>query len=143
MLFDNDGKALLESKFRDQKLRKLRLNMADAKTTVSELISAVTKFEAEREWEQFHSPKNLAMGIAVETGELLEHFIWIDEAESREVVNDKEQLNQIKEEMADVFCYLLNLAQVLKIDLSEAFYEKMKLNAQKYPAEKYRGRYKL
>lgn len=117
--------------------------MADAQSTIQELIDTVAAFEAERDWRKFHSPKNLAMGIAIETGELLEHFQWISEDESRQVVNDPEQMDQIRQEIADVFCYLLGLAQSLDLDLSDAFYDKMKRNAEKYPADQYRGRYKL
>ena len=117
--------------------------MADDKTTIRELIEVVAQFEAQRDWAQFHSPKNLALGVAIETGELLEHFQWITEAQSREMVKDAEQVGQVRQELADVFCYLLNLAHVMNIDLSDAFYEKMKINEAKYPAEKYRGRYQL
>ena len=79
----------------------------------------------------------------IETGELLEHFQWLSPEESRQVVADPEQMAKIREEAADIFCYLLNLAHVLNIDLSEAFYDKMERNAQKYPADKYRGKYKV
>lgn len=117
--------------------------MSDAKTTIKELIEVVAEFEAERDWRQFHSPKNLAMGLAIETGELLEHFQWISEEESQAVADDPEQMQQVREEAADVLCYLLNLALVMGIDLSEAFFDKMKQNEIKYPADQYRGKYKL
>ena len=117
--------------------------MSDGTTTIQELIDVVAAFEEERDWRQFHSPKNLAMGVAIETGELLELFQWISEAESQAVTEDAEEMQKVREEVADVFCYLLNLAYVMDIDLSEAFYEKMKVNAKKYPADKYRGKYKL
>jgi len=121
----------------------MRWQMADASTTIKELIEAVVDFEAKRQWRQFHSPKNLAIGLAIETGELLEHFQWIRESQSLEVVKDAEQMQQVRGEIADVFCYLLNLAAVLGVDLSEAFADKMKRNEAKYPADKYRGKYKL
>ena len=117
--------------------------MADDKTTIKELIDCVAAFESERDWEKFHAPKNLAMGLAIETGELLEHFQWISEVESRAVADDPEQMRQVREEVADIFCYLLNLVWVMGIDLSDAFYEKMKVNEKKYPADQYRGKYKL
>jgi len=103
----------------------------------------VASFQAERDWRQYHTPKNLAMGIAVETGELLEHFLWLTPEESCEMVEDPAALAAVEDEMADVFCYLLNLAQVLGIDLSDAFEAKMQRNAAKYPADQYRGKYKL
>ena len=117
--------------------------MTDAKTTIKELIDWVAAFESERDWRQFHSPKNLAMGIAIEAGELLEHFQWISEEESQAVTDDVEQMQQVREETADVLCYLLNLALVMGIDLSEAFFDKMKKNEIKYPSDQYRGKYKL
>ena len=117
--------------------------MADGKTTIQELIDCVADFEKQRDWEQFHSPKNLAMGLAIEVGELMEHFLWIGEAESREVAGNSKKLEQVKEEMADVFNYLLMLTHTLGVDLSEAFYEKIKQNNKKYPADLYRGKYKL
>ena len=115
--------------------------MPDAVTTLGELREAVRRFVAEREWEPFHSPKNLAMGVAVEAAELMEHFLWVDCAESRTVVNDPSRRQEVADELADVACYLLNFANVLDIDLSEAIRAKLIKNAQKYPAEEYRGRY--
>ena len=117
--------------------------MADGQVTIKQLIEKVVAFEKERDWEKFHSPKNLAMGIAVETGELLEHFLWVSEDQSREVAGDSEQMAEIRAELADVLCYLLMLSHTLDVDLSDAFYQKMKRNAEKYPADKYRGKYKL
>ena len=117
--------------------------MADAETTVGELIAEVRRFQKERDWKQYHSPKNLAMGLAIETGELLEHFQWVSEQASREVIGDEKAMAEIRDELADVLCYVLNLALELEVDLSEAFRAKMRKNAVKYPAEKYRGKYKL
>jgi len=116
--------------------------MADERTTLREMIECVARFEAERDWQAFHSPKNLAMGLSIETAELLEHFQWISEEESRGVARDAGERAAVADEMADVLGYLLNLAHVLKVDLSEAFYSKMRRNAEKYPAEAYRGKYK-
>jgi NTP pyrophosphatase (non-canonical NTP hydrolase) len=98
-------------------------------------------FVAERDWGQFHSPKNLAMGLAVEAAELMEHFLWIDNAESFAVARDPNRLQAIGEEMADVACYLLALANVLDLDLSSAIVDKLAKNAVKYPVERYRGRF--
>ena len=116
--------------------------MSDATTTVSTLREAVRQFADEREWEPFHSPKNLAMGLAVETAELMEHFLWTDSSASRQIVNDPVELGQVADELADVACYLLNLSNSLGIDLSEAVLAKIKKNASKYPVEKCRGRYR-
>lgn len=115
--------------------------MADATTTVGSLKEAVRRFADERAWGPFHSPKNLAMGLAVETGELMEHFLWMECDASRHLVENAEKRQAIGEELADVACYLMNLSDTLGIDLSEAMADKMIKNARKYPVEKYRGKY--
>ena len=94
-------------------------------------------FVQERDWEQFHSPKNLAMAMIVEAGELVEHFQWLTEQQSRDMADDKRE--QVAQEIADTFIYLLRMADVLGIDLIAAAHAKMDLNAQKYPADKVRG----
>lgn len=88
-------------------------------------------FAAERDWEQFHSPKNLAMALAAEAGELIEIFQWQSETESANP--DPAQKTAIAHELADVLIYLLRLADRLAIDLDAAVVEKMKINAEKYP----------
>jgi NTP pyrophosphatase (non-canonical NTP hydrolase) len=103
--------------------------MPDATTTLATLKDAVRRFAEERAWGPFHSPKNLSMGLAVEAAELMEHFLWIEGAASREVVSDPGRLGPIADEMADVACYLLNLSNVLGIDLSEAILAKIAKNA--------------
>lgn len=115
--------------------------MSDTTTTIAVLTEAVRRFAAERDWGPFHSPKNLSMGLAIEAGELMEHFLWIDVEASRQVGADPARLAEVAEEMADVACYLLTLSYTLNIDLSEAILAKIKKNALKYPVEKYRGRF--
>jgi len=117
--------------------------MPDSTTTVASLRDAVRRFAAERQWEPFHSPKNLVMGLAVEAAELMEHFLWIDNDASRSVAEDPARLEEVADEMADVASYLLGLANVLGIDLSDAIQAKMVKNAAKYPVEKSRGRYRV
>lgn len=116
--------------------------MPDTTTTLAELKDAVRRFAGEREWEPFHSPKNLSMGLACEAAELMEHFLWLTPEASRQVVNDPAELGAVADEMADVACYLLNLANTLGIDLSEAVLAKIAKKAIKYPADRCRGRYK-
>src|SRR5438445_13649893 len=99
--------------------------MADSTTTVAALKDAMRRFVAEREWERFHSPKNLSMGAAVEAAELMEHFLWMDNETSREVVRDAGKKTAIADEMADVACYLLALSNTLGIDLSDAITAKL------------------
>lgn len=94
-------------------------------------------FVRERDWEQFHSPKNLAMAMIVEAAELVEHFQWMTEQQSRDILPEKRE--QVAHEIADTFIYLLRMADVLGIDLIAAAHAKMDLNAQKYPADKVRG----
>jgi len=117
--------------------------MADTITTLATLKDAMRRFVAERDWEQFHSPKNLVMGLSVEAAELMEHFLWIDGDASRQAVNDPAKLAEVADEMADVACYLLALSNALAIDLSDAILGKLVKNAVKYPAEKYKGRYRV
>ena len=115
--------------------------MADSLTTVAELSEIVRRFVDERDWKQFHAPKNLSMSLAIEAAELMEHFQWIDVAESRRIGEDSAAIGEVRDEMADVLCYLLAIANELEIDLSDALRDKMVKNAVKYPAELSRGRY--
>lgn len=101
------------------------------------LRDALRAFAAERDWEQFHTPRNLAVALSVEAGELLEHFQWMDEAASAQLSADKRV--QIGEEMADVLLYLIRLSDKLGVDLAGAAQRKLQLNAAKYPADKVRG----
>jgi dCTP diphosphatase len=104
---------------------------------LAELADAVAAFVAERDWAKFHTPKNLAMGVAIEASELMEHFLWSTDAESS--AHDSERHAQIGQEMGDVLIYLVRLAQVLGIDLIAAATGKLELNRAKYPVEKAKG----
>ena len=114
--------------------------MSDDETTVAELRTIVQEFVDERDWQQFHSPKNLAMSMAIETAELMEHFQWLTINQSNELASDREAVQAAGEEVADVLCYLLGMANQLNLDLSDALRAKMVKNRQKYPAEEFRGR---
>jgi NTP pyrophosphatase (non-canonical NTP hydrolase) len=105
---------------------------------LDELRERLRNFVRERDWEQFHSPKNLAMAMIVEAAELVEHFQWATEQESRELSPEKRA--EVEQEIADTFIYLLRLSDVLGVDLIDAAHRKMDRNAQKYPADKVRGR---
>jgi dCTP diphosphatase len=113
----------------------------DSTTTVAELRKLVADFVAERDWSQFHSPKNVSMALAIEAAELMEHFQWLTNESSRELANEPEKLAAIGEELADVIGYSFALANELGLDIATAVRAKMVKNAEKYPAEKYRGRY--
>jgi NTP pyrophosphatase (non-canonical NTP hydrolase) len=94
-------------------------------------------FAAERDWEQFHSPKNLSMAMMVEAAELLEHFQWLTEAQSADLSTDKKL--EVGEELADVLLYLVRLSDTLGVDLLDAALRKLDKNALRYPADKVRG----
>jgi NTP pyrophosphatase (non-canonical NTP hydrolase) len=115
--------------------------MPDESVTIGELRQVVADFIAERQWHSYHDAKNLAMSIAIEAAELMEHFQWVRSEEVRAVLDNPAQRAAIVEEVADVACYLLSLANALDIDLSTAVREKVAKNAVKYPAEQFRGRY--
>ncbi|MCC6493200.1 MAG: nucleotide pyrophosphohydrolase [Pirellulales bacterium] len=115
--------------------------MSDAATTVEELRQIIRQFVEERDWRQFHAPKNISMALAIEAAELMEHFQWIDSEASRQLASDAARLAPIAEELADVIGYSLALANELGIDVSDAIRNKMVKNRQKYPAEAFRGRY--
>jgi len=104
---------------------------------VEELLNRIRHFNKEREWEQFHSPKNLVMALMVETAEIAEKFQWLSDSESKNLSEGK--LNEVTEELGDVFIYLVNLADKLGVDLNKAAMDKLEKNNQKYPAEKVRG----
>ncbi len=115
--------------------------MSDQNTTVGELRHLVRQFVDARDWHRFHSPKNLSMALAIEAAELMEHFQWITTDASRAVGQRPEKLAEVQEELADVLCYALALANELEIDVATALRDKMVKNERKYPAAEYRGRY--
>ena len=108
--------------------------MSDALRAVQLRLAA---FAAARDWEQFHSPKNLAIALSVEVAELVEEFQWLSEPESKAL--DAERRERVRLELADVFIYLLRLADRLDVDLMRAADDKIALNERKYPAERVRG----
>ena len=116
--------------------------MSDSQTTVAELRRLVNEFVDARDWHQFHSPKNLSMSLAIEAAELMEHFQWLSTEDSWQIVEQPEQHSQVADELADVFCYVLAMANELNLDLSQAVRHKMTKNEQKYPTEQFRGRAK-
>jgi dCTP diphosphatase len=117
--------------------------MSDQSTTLSDLRKLVADFVDARDWRQFHSPKNLSMSLAIEAAELMEHFQWLTIDQSRAVANEPDKLSEVADELADVLCYALALANELKIDVAQAVRGKMRKNEQKYPAAEFRGRYGL
>lgn len=114
--------------------------MRDATSTVAEIKAKVLAFAQERDWEQFHTPKNLSMALAAEAGELMEHFLWAESAESRGRASDPERATKIREELADIVIYAMEFANMTGIDVAAAIEDKMGKNAEKYPVSKARGK---
>ncbi|WP_291315428.1 nucleotide pyrophosphohydrolase [Desulfuromonas sp.] len=112
--------------------------MSDQQTTLQELKERMAAFVRERDWEQYHAPKNLSMSIAIEAAELMEHFQWLTVEQSKAL--DAEALEEIGEELADIVIYALSMANTLGLDLSETVLAKMAKNIRKYPKEKVRGK---
>jgi NTP pyrophosphatase (non-canonical NTP hydrolase) len=107
----------------------------DRSTTVFQLRDMVQRFVDQRRWRGYHSPKNLAMALAIEVAELMEHFQWLTVDASRAAADDPQRRDEIGEELADVMCYLLAMANVLNIDVATAVRDKMQKNESKYPIE--------
>lgn len=108
-----------------------------ANQTLDDLSEHLVQFARARDWEQFHSPKNLAMALAGETGELLEHFQWLTEQQSSDLGSTKKEAVAL--EMADILIYLVRLSERLDIDLLDAAYRKMAINELRYPQEQVQG----
>ncbi len=100
----------------------------------TKLIEQLREFARERDWERYHTPKNLAMAMSVEMAELVEHFQWLTAEESQGVKHDPDKLCAVSEEMADILQYLVRMADVMGVDLDQATQRKLALNALKYPA---------
>lgn len=115
--------------------------LTDATTTLGEIKARVLAFADERDWQQFHAPKNLSMALAAEAGELMEHFLWdTPEASRTKVTDDAVRRTKIEEELADVVIYALEFANMTGIDVAAAIERKMAQNAAKYPVAKAKGR---
>jgi len=115
--------------------------MNDATTTVAELKRLMARFVEQRDWGRYHKPKNLAMSIAIESGELLELFQWLDHDECEDFLRRRDRRTMLADELSDLLAYAFSLANVTGIDLAAAFKAKMARNRRKYPAHKVKGRY--
>jgi NTP pyrophosphatase (non-canonical NTP hydrolase) len=109
--------------------------------SIESLIPQLLEFRSQREWEQFHLPKELAAAISIEASELQELFLWRERETADEVKQGSARMGQISDEVADILIYLLFLSHDLDIDLPRAILGKLEKNRRKYPQEKYRGRY--
>jgi NTP pyrophosphatase (non-canonical NTP hydrolase) len=111
--------------------------------TVESMLPRLLEFRRQREWEQFHLPKELATALSIEAGELLEHFLWRKHESHEDIKADHELMEKIREEVADVLIYLMFLSNDLDIDLPAAIASKLAKNEKKYPSSEYRGRFSL
>ncbi|MEL6109134.1 MAG: nucleotide pyrophosphohydrolase [Planctomycetota bacterium] len=109
--------------------------LSDAETTVLTLRDIVETFVAERDWHRFHNPKNLSMSLAIEAGELMEHFQWLTLEQADAIGRDPDKKHAVSEELADCLAYVLSIANAMDIDLSQTLAAKMKRNAKKYPVD--------
>ena len=116
----------------------IRSTFMDNKTTITEVASVVITFCKERNWEQFHNAKDLAIGISTEANELLQIFRFKSDEEILEIINSQKK-SEIEEELADIFYFILLFAKTNEIDLSDALFAKINKNAEKYPIEKAKG----
>jgi len=114
----------------------------DALTTVGSLREAVAAFVDARDWQPFHSPKNLSMSIAIEAAELMEHFQWLTTEEARAAVQDPVERVAVANELADIVIYCLSLSNALDLEVSSAVLGKLETNEHRYPADEFRGRFR-
>ncbi len=114
----------------------------DTQTTVGSLRQAVAAFVDARDWQPFHSPKNLSMSIAIEAAELMEHFQWLTTEEARDAVQEPGERAAVADELADIVIYCLSLSNALDLDISSAVMGKLQTNEHRYPADEFRGRFR-
>ena len=115
--------------------------MSDEQTTIAELRSLIDSFVDERDWQQFHSPKNLSMSISIESSELMELFQWLSLEEAKEVMKAGETRENAIDEIADIIIYAIAFCNRNNIDISNAIKQKMEKNIKKYPADKFKGHF--
>ncbi len=106
-----------------------------------EFQADIEQFVEDRNWKQYHAPKNLSMAISIESSELMEHFQWMDDEESRSI-EDHEKLKEIEQEIADILIFVLNFCNQMGIDPAQAIEEKLQINREKFPVEESKGRAK-
>jgi len=115
--------------------------MSDKQTTIQEIRSLIDSFADERDWQQFHSPKNLSMSISIEAAELMELFQWLSLEDAKKVMESGKTRDNAIDEIADILIYAFAFCIRNNIDISDAIRQKMKKNIKKYPKDKYKGRF--
>jgi NTP pyrophosphatase (non-canonical NTP hydrolase) len=114
--------------------------VSDQTVSIGDLRLAVQQFVADRDWDQYHSPKNLAMSVAIEAAELMEHFQWLAPAAARTYLEDEAVRAEVADELADILIYCLSFANSTQIDVSSAIVHKLERNRTRFPIERVRGR---
>jgi len=114
--------------------------MKKSEITLQEIKAHIKQFIKERDWEQFHSPKNISMSISIEAAELMEHFQWLTIEQSRKLLNDKEKREEIEDELADIAIYIIDFCNLFDIDIEKSIIKKLEKTAKKYPANFVRGK---
>lgn len=109
-------------------------------TTLQSLKTKIQQFVRERDWEQYHSPKNLSMSIAIEAAELMEHFQWLTIEESKDLLLDRKKRVEIEDELADIAIFIFDFCNLFKIDIEKSILNKLKKSAKKYPARLVKGK---
>ncbi len=112
----------------------------DSDTTFIEVMKKIKNFRDDREWKQFHTPKNLSMAIATEAGELMEHFLWDTQEQARDKVKAENKLAEVRDELADVMIFSFLMVDLLDEDVANIMMNKLKKNKEKYPEEKAKGK---
>jgi len=116
--------------------------LMETKSNLKELKEFYRNFTKVREWDKYHTPKDLSIAISIEAGELQEHFLWKSNDDVKEMLQNPTKKEKVVEELADVFAYVIRMADILDIDIIKSFYEKMEKNHKKYPIDKIKGNFK-
>ncbi len=114
--------------------------MSDDRTTLAQLRRQVADFVAARDWESYHTPKNLSVAVAIEAAELMEHFLWLNAEQVAVAMQDAERRAAAADELADVLIYALSMANALEVDVSATVLAKLERNEERFPADQWRGR---
>lgn len=114
--------------------------MSNSKVTLQEIKARIKRFIKERDWEQYHSPKNLSMSIAIEAAELMEHFQWLTMGQSKKLLKDKKKRIEIEDELADIAIYILDFCNLFGINIEKSILKKLEKTAKKYPVRLVKGK---
>lgn len=114
--------------------------MISKQITLQEIKGLIKKFVRERDWEQYHSPKNLSMSIAIEAAELMEHFQWLTIEQSKNLLRNNKKREEIEDELADIAIFILDFCNSYKIDIEQSILRKLSKSAKKYPTKIVKGK---